>query len=168
MFLPFRLSHILVTSRLFLSDQLRETFTGPTWHGPSLSDLLGDVSAHEARARPNAGMHSIAEIVAHLAAWPEIAVQRLAGDAREETNAQDWPEADASTEARWRENVRRLRSRYEEIATAVSVLPDTQLDATLPGRTHSAAAMLHGLVAHGAYHGGQIALLKKMIRTDGR
>jgi hypothetical protein len=32
---------------------------------------------------------------------------------------------------------------------------------TVPGRNHSFFVMLHGVVQHGLYHAGQIAMLKK-------
>ena len=148
----------------FLAHELEQTVSGPVWHGSALGELLADVTAAEARARPIADAHSIAELVAHLTAWTEICARRLAGDASEATSAEDWPVADASTDERWREMVRTLGVRYGRIAQATQVLTDRTLAATLPARTHTAAEMLNGLVAHGAYHGGQIALLKKTLR----
>jgi uncharacterized damage-inducible protein DinB len=149
----------------FVSRQLAETVSGPTWHGSPLGELLASVTAAEARAHPIAGAHSIAELVAHLTAWTTIAARRLGGDTGEATDAEDWPPADASTEERWRASVRALGERYAEVARVARALSEQELGKTLAGRTHTAAEMLHGLVAHGAYHGGQIALLKKAVRS---
>ena len=134
------------------------------WHGPALAELLEDVTAEEARAHPIAGGHSIAELVAHLSAWCRIASRRLDGFAGAATDAEDWPSADASSDARWRAMVSKLGESYADIAARTKALTEPAMMATLPGRTHSAADMLVGLIAHGAYHGGQIALLKKMLR----
>ena len=41
----------------------------------------------------------------------------------------------------------------------VASLEAARLDAMVPGQTISIRAMLHGVVQHDAYHGGQIALL---------
>jgi hypothetical protein len=38
-----------------------------------------------------------------------------------------------------------------------------QLQRILPGRDHSAQEMLHGIIEHGAYHAGQVAILKRAI-----
>jgi uncharacterized damage-inducible protein DinB len=152
------------SSSSFLARQLTETFTGPTWHGSSLAELLHDVNLGEARAHPLADGHSIAELVVHLTAWCEIAGRRLAGFAGEATPAEDWPAVDVSTEAQWRDAVKTLGARYAEIGRKAGALSESALHATLAGRTHSAVDMLHGLVAHGAYHGGQMALLKKRVR----
>jgi uncharacterized damage-inducible protein DinB len=148
----------------YLARQLSQAFTGPVWHGPALAELLNDVTLSEARAHPLADGHSIAELVVHLTAWCEIAGRRLAGFAGEATAAEDWPAVDASTEEQWRASVKTLAARYAEIGRKAGALSDSALHATLAGRTHTAADMLHGLVAHGAYHGGQIALLKKRVR----
>jgi uncharacterized damage-inducible protein DinB len=153
-----------MSSSAYLARQLDQVVTGPTWHGSPLAELLADVSAVEARAHPIPDAHSIVELVTHLTAWCEIAGRRLAGETGDATAAQDWPRADASTEERWRSAVRGLSARYAEIARAAGSLSEKELSSTLAGRTHTAADMLHGLVAHSAYHGGQIALLKKALR----
>ncbi|MDQ6635993.1 MAG: DinB family protein [Gemmatimonadota bacterium] len=152
------------TSSAFLARQLTETFTGPTWHGSSLAELLHDVNLSEARAHPLADGHSIAELVVHLTAWCEIAGRRLAGYAGDATAAEDWPVVEVSTEEQWRAAVKTLGARYAEIGRKAGALSESALHATLAGRTHTATDMLHGLVAHGAYHGGQMALLKKRVR----
>src|SRR5688500_993915 len=64
-----------------IADQFRRAHEGEAWHGPSLKELLGDVTAEEAAARPVAGAHSILELVQPSAAWERVARRRLAGDA---------------------------------------------------------------------------------------
>jgi uncharacterized damage-inducible protein DinB len=155
-----------MSSPAHLARLLDHMATGPTWHGASLAELLGDVTVGEARAHPIAGGHSIAELVAHLTAWCEIAGRRLAGFAGAATSAEDWPAVDVSSEERWRAAVDMLIARYAEIGRKAGALSESGLQATLAGRSHTAADMLHGLVAHGAYHGGQIALLKRMLRAS--
>ena len=40
-------------------DQLQRAFEGHAWHGPAVRELLADVSAAQADARPIAQAHSI-------------------------------------------------------------------------------------------------------------
>ena len=47
------------------------------------------------------------------------------------------------------------------LAADARELDDARLDAIVPGLDYSVAVLLHGVVEHGTYHGGQIALLKK-------
>ena len=137
------------------------------WHGPSLADLLGDVPAVDAAAQPVQGAHSIWELVHHLTAWTEIARMRLAGEPTgEPTTEQDWPPVrDPSAEA-WRSAVERLKESHRELAADVAALDDAVLIGRVPGRDHTVVAMLHGIVEHDAYHGGQIAILKRALERS--
>jgi uncharacterized damage-inducible protein DinB len=40
-------------------------------------------------------------------------------------------------------------------------LDEARLSEKIPGLEYSVDVLLHGVVEHGTYHGGQIALLKK-------
>ena len=138
--------------------------SGPMWHGPSLADLLGDVPAADAAAHPVAGAHSIWELVLHMTSWTEIVRQRLAPTKPPDpTPEMDWPPVrDQSPEA-WRAAVERLKAAHRELAEDVAALDDAAFTARLPDRDHTMIAMLHGIVEHDAYHGGQIAVLKRAL-----
>ena len=136
------------------------------WHGPSLSDVLGDVSHVDAAARPVASGHSIWELVHHLTAWSAIVQARLAPTAPTPPTAeQDWPPVrDTSPEA-WRTAVQHLKDAHRDLAAEVAELSDEALKARVAGKDHDVTAMLHGVVEHDAYHGGQIAILKRALAT---
>ena len=132
------------------------------WHGPALSELLSDVTAEAAAAHPIPGAHSIWELVEHVRAWTEIVRARLAGTAnREPSTGEDWPPPPAPTMEHWRAAIDRLREGHRLLAGDVAALEDAALDAPVAGRSYTVWAMLHGVVEHGTYHGGQIALLKR-------
>ena len=144
-----------------INDQLKRAFEGTAWHGPSVSEVLAGVTAEQAAAHPIAGAHSIWEIVRHVAAWADIAGWRVRGEKIDPTPGEDWPPvADEGDEA-WARDVERLANSYRALAEATRALDDRQLDAAAAGQEYSVAVMLHGVVEHGTYHGGQIALLKK-------
>ena len=71
---------------------------------------------------------------------------------------------DQSPEA-WRATVERLKAAHRELAADVSQLDDSMLIGRVPGREHSVLAMIHGVVEHDAYHGGQIAILKRALES---
>ena len=144
-----------------LANLIERTVSGPMWHGPALTDLLDGVPHLRAAARPIAAAHSIWEIVRHVAAWADIAGWRVRGEKIDPTPGEDWPPvADEGDEA-WARDVERLANSYRALAEATRALDDRQLDAAAAGQEYSVAVMLHGIVEHGTYHGGQIALLKK-------
>ncbi|MCU1385366.1 MAG: hypothetical protein JWL71_4063 [Acidobacteria bacterium] len=144
-----------------LARHLERTVTGPMWHGPALGDVLDGVDATRARLRPVAGAHSIWEIVLHITAWSEIARQRITGEATGDPSAeQDWPPV-SDADADWPRAVERLRESHRQLSADARLLGDDQLDALVPGLEYTVHVLLHGIVEHGTYHGGQIALLKK-------
>lgn len=152
-----------------IAKRIERTVTGPMWHGPALVDVLDGVQHDRAAAKPIAGAHSIWEIVLHVTAWAEIARLRVAGQATEDpTPEQDWPPVPVSgsdpqfeSDPAWRLAVARMGEAHRQLATDVRLLDDEKLDALVPGLTYSVSTLLHGIVEHGTYHGGQIALLKK-------
>ena len=52
-----------------IEDRLRRAFEGRVWHGPAVRELLADVTAARAIARPLSTAHSLWEIVLRMATW---------------------------------------------------------------------------------------------------
>src|SRR5688572_28497702 len=150
-----------------VAEAIERSVSGPMWHGPALTDLVGDVSAEQASAHPVDGGHSIWELVLHMTAWTEIARERLVGSAKSDpTPEEDWPRiTDKSAEA-WRAAVVRLKDAHRELAEDVAKLGDSDLIGRVPGKDHAVLTMVHGIVEHDAYHGGQIAILQKALRRS--
>lgn len=150
-----------------VAEHIERSVSGPMWHGPALADLVGDVNSEHAAAHPIRGAHSIWELVLHVTAWTEIARERLVGSAKgDPTPEEDWPPvADQSPEA-WRAAVVRLKDAHRELAADVAKLGDSDLVGRVPGKDHTVLSMIHGIVEHDAYHGGQVAILKRALRHE--
>jgi len=145
-----------------LGSSLERTVTGPMWHGPALAEVLEGVTAERAAARPIAGAHTIWEVVLHIIAWAEIASARLKGESTgDPTPEQDWPPVTATDAAAWARALDRLGACHRQLAADVRGLDEARLDQKIANLDYSADVLLHGIVEHGTYHGGQIALLKK-------
>src|SRR6185295_1071019 len=145
-----------------LATHIEQTVTGPMWHGPALAEVLQQVTHDRAAMRPIAGAHSIWEIVLHIAVWAEIARARLKGQSTgDPTPEQDWPAVSADSLDDWRIAVERVGFSHRLLAADARELNDQQLDALVPGQEYSVSVLLHGVVEHGTYHGGQIALLSR-------
>jgi uncharacterized damage-inducible protein DinB len=69
---------LAITEPHRLADQIHRAFEGDAWHGDSILELLKDVNAATAAARPIPNAHSIWELVLHITAWDD-AVRRRAG-----------------------------------------------------------------------------------------
>ena len=147
-----------------MSESLLRSVSGPMWHGPSLADLLGDVTAADAAARPVPMGHTIWELVHHITSWTEIVRLRTkAKQPPDPTAEQDWPPVKDTSPEAWRSAVERLKAARRELAEDVALIDDDTLVKRIPGRDHNMLAMLHGIIEHDAYHGGQIALLKRAL-----
>ena len=144
-----------------IQDQLERGFKGRAWHGPSVLELLADVDAAKAAARPIAGAHSIWELVLHIAAWDQAAARRLRGDRAQLSDAEDWPAvSDTSAEA-WAQTLETLNKNHRELHEAIGRVEETRLDKPIMEGMTSVYGTLHGVIQHDLYHAGQIALLKK-------
>jgi uncharacterized damage-inducible protein DinB len=149
-----------------LEAQLRSAFEGPSWHGPAVLELLRDVSPAEAAARPIASAHTIWELVLHLTAVDDLVLRRIRGDGRPLTPAEDWPTMAKPTDANWQEAIAALRGRNEATRGAVLRVDGARLAGPLvPEPPYTAYEQLIGLTQHDLYHAGQIALLKRAIRS---
>jgi uncharacterized damage-inducible protein DinB len=144
-----------------IADQLRRAFDGSAWHGPGLMELLDDVDAAAAAAKPLNEVHSIWELVLHIAVWDDAGLRRLAGQKWQPTGDLNFPPATKSTEAAWRKAVVQTKRTHDKLVATVATLPDSRLGDRVPGKRYDFYHMLHGIAQHELYHAGQIAILKK-------
>ena len=145
-----------------LDEQLARALAGEAWHGPSVLEVLEGVTAAQAASHPIAGAHSIWEIVQHVTTWAEIARERIHGQSiGDPTPERDWPPVTATDAGEWRRALDRLESAHRMLAADVRQLTDDALATKVKDLDYSVWILLHGVVEHGTYHGGQIALLKR-------
>jgi len=155
---------VMASEMVYIANLIKRAVTGPAWHGPALDQVLDGVSAQQAAARPIAAAHSIWELTLHVAAWAEIARARLRGERLADPPAhEDWPAAAAvADDAAWSAAQSRLRDAYRALAHDARRLEDASMHENFNGLEYSRWTLLHGVVEHGLYHAGQIALLKKL------
>jgi len=144
-----------------IADQLRRAFHGDAWHGPALLELLDGVDAATAAAKPLPDVHSIWELLLHIAAWDGAGIRRLAGKKTQLKGDKNFPSVPAPTEEAWRKAVTEAKRSHDELVKTVAVLPDARLRERVPGKRYDFYHMLHGIAQHELYHAGQIAILKK-------
>jgi uncharacterized damage-inducible protein DinB len=155
-----------------IAEQLRRAFDGSAWHGPSMLELLEDVDAETAAAKPIPNVHSIWELVLHTAVWDRAVRRRIGGQTTQPTGKKNFPPAAKSSSARrqaaWRKAVSLLTRTHADLIRAVAALPEERLGDRVPGKRYDISFMLHGVLQHELYHAGQIAILKKAHRRASR
>ena len=145
-----------------LEDQIRRAFHGEAWHGPSVLEVLRDVTPEMAHAHPVAAAHSIWELVLHIDSGYRLVLRRLQGNDAPLTEGEDWPPVPEPTEANWRGAVESLRRLNEQLRAAILRFDPQRLDEPLAS-PYTAYTQFVGAPQHDLYHAGQIAILKKAM-----
>ncbi len=145
-----------------IADQMERAFEGDAWHGSSISEILADISAKQAAARPIPEAHTIWEIVHHTTVWQRTVRERLQGQPIVPLpDNEDWPPVTDFSASAWEETVRDLRAEYKLLRNEALRWRDRDLGEATEGQRFTVYEMLHGVVQHGLYHAGQIAVLEK-------
>lgn len=144
-----------------IAELLQRAFDGSAWHGPSVLELLEDIDAATAAAKPLPKVHSIWELVLHIAVWDDAAVRRLGGKKWQPTGLANFPPVSAPTEVAWKKAVAATKRTHDRLVKTIAGLPDTRLADRVPGKRYDFYHMLHGIAQHELYHAGQVAILKK-------
>ena len=154
-----------------IARELEEAHGGTPWHGPSRASVLADITPVEASWQPSPKAHSIWALVLHMSAWTGEVTRRLReGDPRLPAEG-DWPAPPPPSSASWRATLAALADAHRGAIEAVRTCSPARLDqragssddASVGGGV-TCRVMLHGLAQHDAYHTGQIAMLKRILR----
>jgi len=149
-----------------LETQLKRILEGKAWHGPSILEVLQDVTAESAYAHPVSGAHSIWEIVLHLASTYRLVLRRIQGNDLPLRPEDDWPSLPPPTPSDWQNAIRSLRRLNEELRQAVRAFSPERLDKPLVATPpYTAYTQFIEITQHDAYHAGQIAVLKKALQS---
>lgn len=147
-----------------------QVWTGPAWHGDSITELLDKVSHESAGVRPIEGVHTIAELVHHIITWRQFAIEMLKKNFayRVEVNSElDWPTIEPCTLEQWKElrdQLQSVQSTLEELLGSTSI---EELDTMAGDRPYTVRVIIEGVSDHDMYHCGQIALVNKLINKRG-
>lgn len=146
-----------------IADQLQRAFYGTAWHGPAVMELLEDVDAATAVAKPIPNVHSIWELLLHIRVWDSAALTRLEGLKCQPTGDANFPPVLKANAAAWRKAVAEAKRTHDRLVKIVAGLSDNRLRNRVPGKRYDFYHMLHGITQHELYHAGQMAILKKAV-----
>src|ERR1700694_2627899 len=131
-------------------EQLKRSYEGEAWHGPSVCEALAGVTADQAHARPLANAHSIWELVQHIAVWENVGRRRLEGDRAQIdiSSPEDWPPPDDASEAAWEQAQASLHRGHQALREAIARVPESRLDEPLFDGMSTVYVTLHGVIQH--------------------
>lgn len=150
--------------------ELDKAVNGDPWFGSPLRSILTGISCGQAVTRQSQSIHSIAEIALHICVWIEEVSSRLEGNEPKDPASGDWNNVGNLTEEKWKKIITRIFTGHEKLITLVKNFPFERFEEQVGkernpelGTGFTYREMLVGLMEHNIYHGGQIALLKKLL-----
>jgi uncharacterized damage-inducible protein DinB len=145
-----------------IADSYRAATVKGAWYGPSLAELLAQISPELATTPPAPGAHSISELLQHLLLWNE----RIRNTSDSNSLPRWEPEKDwAEPPIPWNELVSRWNQSRGLLEEKIRNFAIEDLAKQVPGRTYPYETLFHGIVEHTIYHSGQIAMVLSMLRS---
>ena len=142
----------------------RKTITGGPWYGPGVAQLLRNVRAADAVAKPIPGSHSIWELVLHMIAWKAGPLRWIHGSRKSVSKAENFPKIKDTSERAWKAAVADLKATQKAWdAMLAGATDETMDDPASPSRKFTRADLYLGVLQHDTYHAGQIAMLKRAL-----
>jgi uncharacterized damage-inducible protein DinB len=152
-----------MSERQRILDLMDRAYRAKAWHGPAMMEVLDGVGAGLAARRVKRGVHSIWELVEHVASWNEIVAERLDGRTPQVTPALNFPPVTRTTPAAWQATRRRLARTQSRLRRTVARFPIAKLGRRRPKVDYTWSVLIHGVIQHQLYHAGQIALLRRAL-----
>ncbi|HTR67484.1 MAG TPA: DinB family protein [Terriglobales bacterium] len=148
-----------------IADSYRAATIQGAWYGPSLAELLAEITPELATAAPIPGAHSISALLQHLLLWNERT--RNTSDSNPMPRWQ--PEKEwAEPPIPWNDLVARWNHSRDLLEEKIRNFPANDLAKQVPGRSYPYETLLQGTVQHTIYHSGQIAMVLGMLRRRSR
>ena len=148
------------------TQQIADSYHAATiegaWYGPSLAELLAQITPELAVTPPTPNSNSISSLLQHLLLWNERV--------RNTSDATPMPPWQAEKEwaeppIPWNDLLVRWNQSRSLLEVHIRNFPEHDLPKQVPGRTYSYAFLFPGIVQHTIYHSGQIALVLSMLRN---
>lgn len=149
-----------------IKEQLTLIYDGNPWYGASIKSVIKSVRPAHVFDSPENGLHSIAELIAHMIAWKEFAELRLTGETGSVVDQEqtfNWKRFSSGKKQAWDLLTDRLDSSQHHLLALLSEQENSILDQMVPGKPYTFHYLLTGLVHHDLYHLGQIVYINKLL-----
>jgi uncharacterized damage-inducible protein DinB len=144
-----------------IADSYRAATLKGAWYGPSLAELLAQITPEQAVTPPLPNANSISTLLQHLLLWNERVRNTSDTNPMPKWQAeQEWAEPPIP----WSELLTRWNQSRDQLEAHIRNFPEQDLPKQVPGRTYTYAFLFPGIVQHAIYHSGQIALVLSQLR----
>lgn len=132
------------------------------WKITPFGKFLEGLTSEEANWRPAPEIHSIAEIVNHVAYWLEYRARQVRGESLEPLKPIPSGGEAPPSMPDYPDCLRNLHKQFEALHEAVAALREEEVDRTVEGSPRPIIELVSNIIAHNAYHAGQIVLLRRL------
>ena len=157
------MSHLLSKQ---LSEQFSEVYLDGKWVSTNFKEQLDDVDLGLAKAK--CGQHnSIALLTFHINYYVGGVLRAYKTGNLDIRDKYSFDMPALETEAQWTEMKLSLYSNAEQMVQMIKKMSDEELMGSFIDEKYgNNYKNLHGLIEHGFYHLGQIAMLKKILMNE--
>ncbi len=151
-----------------IAKHLNEVYNGGNWTWVNLHDTLKDVTWQQATAKVH-DMNTIAVITFHMGYYVAAILNVLRGNPLDSKDELSFNHPPINNEADWQAMCNTIRDNWQALVAAIEQLPDEKLGEYFTQEKYGIYYRnLHGLIEHTHYHMGQIVIIKKLLKAEGK
>lgn len=152
-----------------LANRFREVILDGTWiAGTNLQDQVRSLTLEPALARV-ADLNTVAELTFHLGYYISGILNVFEGDDLEIRDKYSFDLPEMNSEQDWQKLKTRIFSDAERFAVHVEEMPESRLaEAFIDEKYGSFQRNIEAVIEHSYYHLGQISLIKKLLKNEGK
>ncbi|MBI3135049.1 MAG: DUF1572 domain-containing protein [Bacteroidetes bacterium] len=148
-----------------LAKHFREIHFGGNWTCANLKDTLADVTWQQATTKIY-GFNTIATLAFHVNYFVVAAQDVLQGKPLNANDKYSFDHPPIQSQDDWEKFQHKLGADAEQVAKLIEQLPEEKLWEDFTDKKYgNYYRNIHGIIEHLHYHLGQIALIKKLLRT---
>ena len=150
-----------------LIKKYERIYNSSPWYGESITTILRNVNPQNVFNKASVRLHSIAELVAHMIGWMDIAFNQVQGNIKGRLTQKEtfnWKRFDKNEKTAWKSLLKELDKNQKKITSLLKKKDDEFLNIKPPRKRQTTEFLIEGIIQHYIYHLGQIALLNKVFR----
>lgn len=151
-----------------IAKHLNEVYNGGNWTWVNLHDTLKDVTWQQATTKVH-DMNTIAVLTFHIGYYVAAILNVLRGNPLDSKDELSFNHPPINNEADWQAMCNTIRDNWQALVVAIEQLPDEKLGEYFTQEKYGIYYRnLHGLIEHTHYHMGQIVIIKKLLKAEGK
>ncbi|MFT4523334.1 MAG: putative damage-inducible protein DinB [Bacteroidia bacterium] len=149
-----------------IAKHFKEVFYGGNWTASNLQEQLIDVTHQEAKQKIGS-LNTILTLTYHIHYYVRMVLQVLEGGKLEGNDTFSFDHPQITSEEEWQNMKEMMWLEANCFIACIEEIPDEKLLEVFVNEKYGIMYRnLQGIVEHSHYHLGQIALLKKLIRSE--